>query len=135
MFLNHILKNLIWIKCGYGSPAQRRKLKNRILGIMGKFVSIKCLKKLRYRLITSYNDKNTVFCFASDYPRTMLKNSWFGSFEYYSFENMKLKGYKEFDAYLTNAYGNYMELPPENERVCHSNYDIDFGIYDTETDN
>lgn len=37
-------------------------------------------------------------------------------------EGYKLKGIKDNDAYLTAMYGDYMQLPPESERVCHHGF-------------
>lgn len=34
----------------------------------------------------------------------------------YEFENEKFLEIKDYDTYLTNKYGNYMEFPPESER-------------------
>ena len=36
------------------------------------------------------------------------------------FENIKFKCIKNYDAYLSNLYGNYMVLPPNNERINHN---------------
>ena len=35
------------------------------------------------------------------------------------FEDIKAKGYKEYDKILTEVYGDYMTLPPEEERKTH----------------
>ena len=46
----------------------------------------------------------------------------------YTFEGEVFKGPKDYDQYLTNLYGNYMELPPEGERENrHQIIEIDFG--------
>lgn len=37
----------------------------------------------------------------------------------YNFERIKLEGVKDYQFYLSQLYGNYMELPPENQRVAH----------------
>lgn len=37
----------------------------------------------------------------------------------YKFENIKVKGIKEADKWLTTRYGDYMKLPPVEERVNH----------------
>lgn len=37
----------------------------------------------------------------------------------YSFEDVKLKGPKEFNVVLHQMYGEYMKLPPENKRNSH----------------
>lgn len=37
----------------------------------------------------------------------------------YEFEGIKLKGPENFDKVLSQMYGDYMELPPENKRISH----------------
>ena len=36
------------------------------------------------------------------------------------FEGYMLQGVKRYDAYLTEKYGDYMTIPPENERKVHA---------------
>ena len=36
-----------------------------------------------------------------------------------AFENRTYKAMKGYDEYLTNTYGNYMALPPEDQRTQH----------------
>lgn len=38
------------------------------------------------------------------------------------FEGYKFKIIKDYDLYLTSLYGNYMELPPKEDRISHHNY-------------
>ena len=38
------------------------------------------------------------------------------------FENNKLKAMKGYDEYLTNVFGNYMQLPPIEKQVIHHNF-------------
>jgi lipopolysaccharide cholinephosphotransferase len=40
----------------------------------------------------------------------------------YKFENITVKGPNDMDTYLKSHYGNYMELPPEKDRVGHQPY-------------
>ena len=40
----------------------------------------------------------------------------------YKFEEFEFKGIKDFDTYLTNVYGDYMKLPPEEKRVTHHDF-------------
>ncbi|MGX7069194.1 LicD family protein [Gemella bergeri] len=45
----------------------------------------------------------------------------------YLFEKYKVKGYANYDIYLTNLYGNYRKLPPKDKQVAHNSkgYRID----------
>lgn len=44
---------------------------------------------------------------------------YFGKPVRYEFENITLCGVANYDAYLKSIYGNYMQLPPEEQRVAH----------------
>ena len=35
------------------------------------------------------------------------------------FENMKIMIFKNYDEILRTTFGNYMQLPPENQRKAH----------------
>ena len=43
----------------------------------------------------------------------------FESFDEYPFEDRKFKGPKNYDSVLTRTYGDYMQLPPVEQRVTH----------------
>lgn len=126
---NNILKNMLWVKCGYGTSKHKKSLRYRIFQIMGLPFSIESLKKKRYALITRNNERETTMCFTSDYPKTKLQNDWFEKSVYYEFESEKFKGFEKYDDLLTTMYGDYMKLPDEKDRVMHSHYKIDFGPY------
>lgn len=130
LFTNHILKTLLWIKCGYGTLEHKRKLSYKILKVLSIPFSITFLKKQRYDLVTQNNTSNTKQCFASDYPKCILENDWFKESALYEFETEKFCGFKQYDAFLTNLYGEYMKLPLPKDRIQHSYYRIDFGVYE-----
>ena len=44
------------------------------------------------------------------------------------FEGLQVMAPKEYDKWLTQVYGNYMQLPPEEKRVTHH----DTVVIDTE---
>lgn len=48
------------------------------------------------------------------FPKEILES------EIYNFEDIKVKGFKDYDNYLKACYGDYMKLPPENERNTHN---------------
>lgn len=53
--------------------------------------------------------------------REMVPTTWLGGREgaLYDFEGIKLRGFKDYDKYLSHLYGDYMQLPPEGSRKIH----------------
>lgn len=49
---------------------------------------------------------------------------WFGEGVDVSFEGISVKAPREYDKYLTQLYGNYMEFPPIEKRVSHHYVDV-----------
>ena len=56
----------------------------------------------------------------SQYEGRILYSKWFEETIDYDFENIKVKVPKYYDLYLKALFGDYMQLPPENERLIHS---------------
>lgn len=78
------------------------------------------LPKKMLSLLSEMKNGNDI---ANVFGRWGIKESvdkeWYGDDIRYDFENLKLCGLKEYDKYLTQMYGDYMQLPPENQRVAH----------------
>lgn len=130
LFANHIYKNMHWIKCGYGTEEQKKKFSFYIFKLLSSFYSIDKLKEKRSCLITKYKNLQTRDVFISDYPNEIMPTQWMKNLVKYSFEDTTMFGIQEAKQYLINAYGNdYYKLPPEEKRVQHSHYQIDFGQY------
>lgn len=129
---NHILKNLIWVKCGYGGIEHKGKLSYKIFKVLSMPLSIPKLKSRRYKLITKYNNQRMKEVFNSDYPENFLRKEWFSEMKIYEFEGEKMLGFRDADAFLTTLYGNYMQLPPEEDRITHTAYQINYGKYNSE---
>lgn len=73
----------------------------------------------------SYEECNLVGaiteCLYGAEKETLIKND-FEPQQLFSFEDGQFKGSKNFDVYLRNLYGEYMNLPPEDKRVSHHRY-------------
>ncbi len=54
------------------------------------------------------------------------KNEEFIKYETNMFEGIEVRIIGCWDSYLKGAYGNYMELPPEEERVCPHSFKIEY---------
>ena len=74
------------------------------------------------RFVQKYNKIDSTYVFESCQgmlQKNRFKKSNMESFIDLPFEDRVYKGMKEFDEYLTNGFGDYMKLPPEEKRVSH----------------
>lgn len=71
---------------------------------------------------TKYNHRNTAeyvsLCGAYDYNRETLPKQWLSEYIFLEFEGQKLMAFRDYDKILRHYFGDYMKLPPENERIC-----------------
>lgn len=51
--------------------------------------------------------------------REIVPAEFYGKGAYYTFEGEQLRGLEKYDEYLTYTYGDYMQLPPEDQRKTH----------------
>lgn len=76
------------------------------------------------KLLKKYNtedSKNLINFMGSTHAfREIFSKECLGENTIYDFEDMKLIGPKNYDFYLQKLYGDYMKLPPENERNVHA---------------
>lgn len=80
-----------------------------------------------------YNDKETHFltCYSYRMARTMnliFPIEAMTPTKYISFEDRKYQIMNDPNVYLTEMYGDYVLLPPEDKRVCHLRGDIIFDV-------
>lgn len=68
------------------------------------------------------NSEMVVDAIWSTLPEPLFSNKWFGDPILLSFEGNMFYAPSDYNAYLTKAYGNYMELPPENKRYSEHFY-------------
>ena len=130
LFKNHILKNMIWVKCGYGEIWHKKKMRYKVLKMITFPLPINLLKRIRYKIITKYNHQKTKYVFVSDYPNNRLDVSWYKTLKKYKFEDREYMGLENYQDYLFLMYGDYMKLPPIEDRRVHTRYKVKFGSYD-----
>lgn len=125
-----------------GSPSPEININ----GIAGKAAKLICLcvhymlrlcpgvkvliyKKFEKNSIKANDEKNSVYTMYQDTePDGCIADiSDILPLKEVMFEDIKVNIPKNYDYILTKRYGNYMELPPENERVNHAAAVIDFG--------
>lgn len=99
-----------------------------LLGIKPKWINKRCLNFLR-----KYHDENAQFVFdisatAEEYPQIFNKNE-FKKIKKAKFEDIEVNIPANFDEILKSLYGDYMQLPPEEDRYNHITENLDFGPY------
>ena len=128
-----LFRNLLWIKCGYGDNDRKKRLAYKLAKLATHVFSISFLKKMKEKCILLGQSTNADNVVVSDGSYGIKKKTfpkvWLDEVESYSFEDIKLWGMKNYKAYLKHMYGDYMQLPPENQRNHHKRIKIDFGPY------
>lgn len=99
---------------------------------MGKIINYKtCLKHLNKVLMKYPYDSNTKeiinFLAAYGFDEIFTRES-FSKIEKYEFEGRKINGPKGYDSVLKRIYGDYMKLPPVEERNKHHAEIVEGGI-------
>ena len=56
--------------------------------------------------------------------KEIVPADWYGEGTVLTFEGLRVSAPKEYDKWLTQVYGDYMQLPPEEERVPHHFVDV-----------
>ena len=126
---------LLWIKKGMGesmkAESKSKKIKYISFLAFSKLFSFNNIKKYFKKVLNKYNAIQTkgIVGSASGYYR-ILPCAWAEKLENIKFEDIEMPAFKAKDEFLTAVYGDYMTLPPPEERQGHLPVDIDFGPYD-----
>lgn len=94
-------------------------------------------KKYLYSRICNYpyklNKKQTntqcYLCGRYGVPRELRSANLFGEYTEVQFEDEKFMTLKKYHEFLTELFGDYMKLPPVEQRVSHQVAELDFGEY------
>lgn len=129
-------KRLLWIKKGYGKSIRMESWGQRLkydafLALSAVFpygTAKRCCDWMQRR----FNGKNTrhvVTNGAHPFGKEMIERAWMDDLAPIQFEGEEFPSYRSREAYLKHMYGDYMALPPENERAGHEFEGLDFGPY------
>ena len=81
----------------------------------------------RDRLFRKYSYENSKLIANNASPweqREVVSKEFYGEGVDGVFEGISVKLPQNYDAYLSSVYGDYMKLPPEEERVGHHYYTV-----------
>lgn len=120
----YIYKRLLLLKNNYSllkdEDSFYKKIICAFLKIITKFLSRKALVKRIDRISKKYNVNNTLnkvnLGGAYTYEKELIPSYYLSKIELHKFEDALFPIFENFDLYLTNLYGNYMEPTPLNKR-------------------
>ncbi|MDO5849565.1 MAG: LicD family protein [Methanobrevibacter sp.] len=127
LFLYEISLNDIYVSEKKQTIGRLMKKLFDIIGIDNEFI-----KKRGESLINSTRKKETENVANLSTPYSTLNivpKDIFKPPKKVKFEEITVTVPKDYDTYLTGLYGDYMKLPPVEDRVNHCFSDIDFGNY------
>ena len=114
---------------GYKSASFPKKLVMFIASLQ----RIAIVRKFINHQVFKYDGKETgyvgLLCDNTHYPNCFFHDNIFKETTKVKFEDTKFSILKDYDAYLKQLFGNYMQLPPENERRNPHLTNIYFGKY------
>lgn len=108
-------------------------LKKRFMIALAAPLKIKAIRNVVVKFIEKFNRKKTNRL-AFYYGRTRFKNAiipreLYGSPNYVEFEDTTLPIPEKYHEYLSRMFGDYMKLPPIDQRVGMHLISVDFGNY------
>lgn len=128
-------KRLFYLNCAFSAlrkhyhPSSKGLLHNLIkfpghcfARIMGADFFLDRLEKFKDTF--PLEESKYVICMVWDWPIRLKEKKHFEEFTYLPFEGIQVKVPKEYDAVLRSSYGDYMQLPPEDQRVPHHEYSL-----------
>lgn len=125
----NILNNIHTLKI-VSLSSSRSLMKNVVLAISHVLlfvVGMRRLVKSMEKLSTKYADQITknaaVFAPSDSVEKWILPSSIYNDITEIEFENTEVCAIKEYHATLTALYGDYMQLPPVEQRINHHHFD------------
>lgn len=126
-----ILSQAILSKSGYKvwkGKGLIKRIKFMPIDVIGKLFTMQFLRKKIAVLYTKHNNTQRMGIQAgSCYGYWYFEENILRETENHKFENEVFPIPKNYDIYLKVAYGDYMKLPPESERITHMIQCLDFG--------
>ncbi len=114
------VRKILWAKVG---KIGEKKFGLRMMYYFMDKIPEKTIFAYYNKMVTNANKKRTkmvrILMFPTPNEYHGYYRRWYENRAEYSFEGHIFKGIKEYDNYLTFKFGNYMELPPENQRKVH----------------
>ncbi|MDR1522233.1 MAG: LicD family protein [Streptococcaceae bacterium] len=132
-FIYKLISRMIFVKCDHYPwlEVEKSNFKKYVqyipIRVLSFLFSKDFLKKKCEEMIKKYNNFDSEFMYSAECPyRVIFKKIWLTDVIDASFENIIFKIPKYYDHYLEKVYGEYMKLPPKNDRKGHNFIKIKF---------
>ena len=97
--------------------------------LLHQIFSMEGLQKKLQKIMARYDYDSSEYVIDYDScDRGIVKKYVVEGVEDFEFEGRKFKGLKNYDAYLSHNYGDYMTLPPKEKQIQHNFYYIDLDM-------
>lgn len=103
----------------YSKKDDEKGLKKKLSKLIVCKINRNRLFELYIRVCSKYDAEKTDKVQDITWGKKPIARDLFDNIIDYKFENIIVKGFKEYDIYLKSVYGDYMQLPPEDERINH----------------
>ncbi len=112
---------------------KRTSLIKKVVIALSFPLRVKYLRQPVVRFIHRFNDRDTqrlgFFCGRTRFHNAIIPRSIYGKPMYVPFEDTKLPVPEHYHEYLTYMFGDYMKLPPVEQRKGLHLISVDFGNY------
>ena len=113
------MNRLLWAYAAY--PHKNNSIRNVVCNVLVRYKKPQYYAERINKIVSKYGRHNTKYCrniLGIPRPLNLLcDREWYAMVEQRKFEEYQFPIPKGYDEILTMLYGNYMELPPEDERV------------------
>ena len=121
-YSSEILQRIIIFKSDYNLSRNKmskniiRIIVNKLFWIIKKKSLIKVYEQVA---ISSKNNSDYYVCTGGSYgfQKEIVEKNWFEKSTLVNFEGLKVAAPLKYKEYLENLYGDYLKLPPEEERI------------------
>ena len=105
----------------YADPNKGRSLwKRPIVALVKRLLSQQSINRHIRKLMMKYDyDSSDIVGYYEGRMNELIPKSVIGNPKPFLFEEREFWGVAEPDQYLTSLYGDYMQLPPEDQRQAH----------------
>ena len=122
------------MKNGYHNGTTKlKRIIAELIKILFFFIPKKYLRKriinYPYKLNKKHTNTKCYLCGRYGMPRELRSAYLFDKYIEIQFEDEKFMTLEKYHEFLTELFGDYMQLPPEEKRVTHQVAELDFGNY------